>query len=244
MKAPDAVRETVRMKLETARWAAAKLARTDRAAITRIVDAVASAGHAKARHYAEWAVRETGYGVVEHKVMKNEACSKGIADLYRDRDFVTPRIDAARKIVEWPRPAGVVLALVPVTNPVATVYFKTLLALMTRNAVVLSPHPGAKGVCADAARTLAAAAMAAGAPEGTSQVIVEPDSPLIEAVMSDERVDLIVATGGPAVVKAAYRSGNPAMGVGPGNAPVWQKGMPQSMQRAPCLRRSASGMWR
>lgn len=220
VKVPDATRETVRMKLDTARWAAAKLARTDRAAIMRIVDAVAAAGHAKARHYAEWAVRETGYGVVEHKVMKNEACSKGIADLYRDRDFVSPRIDAVRKIVELPRPAGVVLALVPVTNPVATVYFKTLLALMTRNAVILSPHPGAKAVCTDAARTLAAAARAAGAPEGTIQAIEEPDIPLIEAIMSDERVDLIVATGGPAVVKAAYRSGNPALGVGPGNAPV------------------------
>ncbi len=220
MKVPDSVRETVRMKLDTARWAASKLARTDRAAIARIVDAVAAAGHAKARHYAEWAVRETGYGVVEHKVIKNEACSKGIVEIYRDRDFVSPRIDTGRKIVELPRPAGVVLALVPVTNPVATVYFKTLLALMTRNAVILSPHPGAKGVCADAARTLAAAAKAAGAPEGTIQVIEEPDIPLIEAVMSDERVDLIVATGGPAVVKAAYRSGNPALGVGPGNAPV------------------------
>ena len=81
MKVPDAVRETARMKLETARWAAAKLARTDRAAIMKIVDAVAAAGHSKARHYAEWAVRETGYGVVEHKVIKNEACSKGIVDL-------------------------------------------------------------------------------------------------------------------------------------------------------------------
>jgi acyl-CoA reductase-like NAD-dependent aldehyde dehydrogenase len=85
---------------------------------------------------------------------------------------------------------------------------------------VLSPHPGAKAVCADAARTLAAAAIAAGAPEGTIQVIDEPTIPLIEAMMADERVDLIVATGGPSVVRAAYRSGNPAIGVGPGNAPV------------------------
>ena len=91
---------------------------------------------------------------------------------------------------------------------------------MTRNAVVLSPHPGAKGVCSEAARVLSEAAKAAGAPDGAIQVIEEPTIPLIEALMRDERVDLIVATGGPAVVKAAYRSGNPAMGVGPGNAPV------------------------
>ncbi len=220
MKVPDAALETARMKLDRARWAASKLARMNRETIMKIVDAVAAAGHARARHYAELAVRETGYGVVDHKVMKNEACSKGIVDLYRDRDYVTPRIDAARKIVELPRPAGVVLALVPVTNPVATVFFKTLLSLMTRNAIILSPHPGAKGVCADAARLLADAASKAGAPDGVIQVIEEPDIPLIEAMMQDERIDLIVATGGPAVVKAAYRSGNPALGVGPGNAPV------------------------
>lgn len=220
MRVADAALEVARMKLDGARWAAARLARTDRAAIEKIVDGVAAAGHARARHYAEWAVRETGYGVVEHKVLKNEACSQGIVDQYRHEDFVSPRIDGAQKIVELPRPAGVVLALIPVTNPVATVYFKTLLALMTRNAIVLCPHPGAKEVCSDAARTLAAAAKAAGAPDGTIQVIDEPNIPLIESIMSDTRVDLIVATGGPSVVAAAYKSGNPAYGVGPGNAPV------------------------
>lgn len=220
LKVPDAALETARMMLSRARWAAAGLARMDRPALMRAVEATAEAGHAKARPFAEWAVRETGYGVVEHKVMKNEACSRGILDLYRDRDYVSPRIDAARRMVELPRPAGVVFALIPVTNPVATLYFKAILALMTRNAVIVSPHPGAKGVCAEAARVLAAAATAAGAPDGAIQVIEEPTIPLIEALMSDERVDLIVATGGPSVVKAAYRSGNPAIGVGPGNAPV------------------------
>jgi acyl-CoA reductase-like NAD-dependent aldehyde dehydrogenase len=220
IQVPDAALEAARMMLSRARWAASGLARLDRAGVQRVVDAVAEAGHGRAQAYAEWAVRETGFGRVEHKRIKNEACSRGIADLYRGEDFVSPRIDPARKMVELPRPAGVVFALIPVTNPVATVYFKTLLALMTRNAIILSPHPGAKGVCADAARTLAAAAVAAGAPEGTIQVLEEPTIPLIEAMMSDERVDLIVATGGPSVVKAAYRSGNPAIGVGPGNAPV------------------------
>ena len=220
MKVPDAALEEARMMLSRARWASAGLQKLDRAALSRIVEAVAAAGHAKARHFAEWAVRETGYGVVEHKVMKNEACSRGVADLYRNEDFASPRIDSARKIVELPRPAGVILALIPVTNPVATVYFKVLLALMTRNAIVVSPHPGAKAVCAEAVRTLAEAARAAGAPDGAIQGLAEPTIPLVEALMSDERVDLIVATGGPQVVKAAYRSGNPAIGVGPGNAPV------------------------
>jgi acetaldehyde dehydrogenase / alcohol dehydrogenase len=232
MRTADSALETARMKLDGARWAAARLALADRTTIMRIVDAVASAGHAKARHYAEQAVQETGYGVVEHKVIKNEACSKGIVDQYRHEDFVSPRIDGARKIVELPRPAGVVFALIPVTNPVATVYCKTLLALMTRNAIILSPHPGAKGVCADAARTLAAAAKAAGAPDGAIQVIDEPDIPLIESIMTDARVDLIVATGGPSVVSAAYRSGNPAYGVGPGNAPVLVDGTGDIRQAA------------
>lgn len=220
MKVPDPLLESARMKLDSARWAAAKLARMDRAAVMRAADAVAEAGHVKARHYAERAVRETGYGVVEHKIIKNEACSKGIVELYRDEDFVSPRIDVEQKIVELPRPAGVVFALIPVTNPIATLFFKTLLALMTRNSIIISPHPGARDVCVEAAHDLAAAARAAGAPANAIQVLEEPAIPLIEAVMSDPRVDLIVATGGPTVVKAAYRSGNPAFGVGPGNAPV------------------------
>lgn len=220
LKVPDAQFERAKLMLDRARWAASRMQKLDRATVRRIVDAVAAAGHAKAQHYAEWAVRETGMGVVEHKRMKNEACSKGLVALYGNEDFISPRIDTARKIVELPRPAGVIFALVPVTNPVATIYFKTLLALMTRNAVILSPHPQAKACCSDAARVLAEAASAAGAPDGAVQVIDEPNIPLLEKLMADPRVDLIVATGGPAVVKAAYRSGNPAFGVGPGNAPV------------------------
>ncbi len=220
IKVPDVQFERARLMLDRARWAATRMQKLDRAAIRRIVDAVAAAGHAKAQHYAEWAVRETGMGVVAHKRMKNEACSKGLVELYGGEDFISPRIDEARKIVELPRPAGVVFALIPVTNPVATIFFKTILALLTRNAVILSPHPQSKACCADAGRLLAEAAKAAGAPDGAVQVIDEPNIPLLEKLMADERVDLIVATGGPSVVKAAYRSGNPAIGVGPGNAPV------------------------
>ena len=220
LKVPDVQFERAKLMLDRARWAAARMQKLDRLTIRRIVDAVAAAGHAKAQHYAEWAVRETGMGVAGHKRMKNEACSRGLVELYAHDDFISPRIDATKKIVELPRPAGVVLALIPVTNPIATIYFKTLLALMTRNAVILSPHPQAKACSADAARLMAEAAKAAGAPDGAIQVIDEPNIPLLEKLMADERIDLIVATGGPSVVKSAYRSGNPAIGVGPGNAPV------------------------
>lgn len=217
---PDAAYEQALLKIERSRWAAAQFLKFDRAKTMRIAQAVADAAHAKARFYAEWAVRETGMGVVAHKQMKNEACSRGLLGKYGSEDFISPQIDVAGKTVSLPRPVGVIFALIPVTNPVATVYFKTLLALMTRNAIILSPHPGAKEVCADAARMLAEAAKSAGAPDGVIQVIDEPNIPLIEKLIADARIDLVVATGGPAVVKAAYRSGNPALGVGPGNAPV------------------------
>jgi acetaldehyde dehydrogenase/alcohol dehydrogenase len=209
-----------RQMLERARWAAQAFATYDRASVLRIVEAVATVAEDNARHYAEWAVRETGFGVVEHKVVKNQLCSRGIVDAYRDHDYVTPRIDAERKMVEVPRPAGVVLALTPSTNPVSTVYFKVLLALLTRNAVVISPHPLAQACCADAARVLGEAAVAAGAPDGVVQVVEAPSIPLIDALMTDERTDVILATGGLGVVRAAYSSGNPAIGVGPGNVPV------------------------
>ncbi|BBX32644.1 aldehyde-alcohol dehydrogenase [Mycolicibacterium mageritense DSM 44476 = CIP 104973] len=207
--------------LERARWAAAAYADYDASAVTTIVNAVAEAGYAEAERFATEAVAETGMGVAADKVTKNRACSRGIVDFYRGEDYVSPRIDEARKIVELPRPAGVVLALTPTTNPVATVYFKVILALMTRNAVVVAPHPRAKRCSADAARVLAEAAVAAGAPDGIVQVVDEPSIPLVQALMADERTDVIVATGGTGVVRAAYSSGNPALGVGPGNVPVF-----------------------
>ncbi len=210
-----------RAMIERAEWAARAFARYDKATVDRVVQAASEAGAARAEEFAERAVAETGFGVVEHKVLKNLACSRGLVHTYRDHDYVTPRIDHTAKIVEVPRPAGVVLALTPSTNPVASVFFKTLLALMTRNAVVISPHPFAKDVCADAARALADAAVAAGAPDGIVQVVEDPSVPLIDALMTDERTDVIVATGGSPVVRAAYRSGNPAIGVGPGNVPVF-----------------------
>ena len=124
-----------------------------------------------------------------------------------------------------------VLALTPSTNPVATLYFKVLLSLMTRNAVVVSPHPLAREVCTDAARLLAQAAVAAGAPDGCVQVVEEPTIPLIEALMSDPTTDVIVATGGTAVVRAAYRSGNPAWGSAPATCRRWSITPPTSTGR-------------
>ncbi len=179
-------------------------------------------------------------GVAEHKRRKNEVCSRGIFERYGDEDFVGARIDAERKLVEVPKPAGVILALTPSTNPVATVYFKVMLALLTRNAIVVSPHPMARKVCSEAVHVMARAAVAAGAPDGCLQVVEEPTIPLIESLMGDPGTDLILATGGSAVVRAAYHSGNPSLGVGPGNVPAFVDASADAARAAACLAESKS----
>jgi acyl-CoA reductase-like NAD-dependent aldehyde dehydrogenase len=227
--------ERAQMMLQRARWASTVFATYDRERTRRVVEAVADAAYQNAERFAVAAVEETGMGVAEHKRRKNEACSRGIVERYAAEDFVGVHVDAASKIVAVPKPAGVVLALTPSTNPIATVYFKVLLSLMTRNAVVVSPHPLAKQTSADAVHVLARAAVAAGAPDGCLQVVEEPTIPLIEALMSDDGVDVIVATGGTAVVRAAYRSGNPSLGVGPGNVPALVDATADVAQAARCL---------
>ncbi len=209
-----------RQMLARAHWAAGAFATYDRDTVLAIAEAVARAAHAEAARYADWAVKETGFGVVEHKTIKNQACSLDLFDRYAGEDLVSPRIDTAAKIVSIPRPAGVILALTPSTNPVCSVFFKVILALLTRNAVVVSPHPMARACCADATRLLADVAESAGAPDGVVQVVEHPTVALVETLMADPVTDVIVATGGTAMVRAAYRSGNPALGVGPGNVPV------------------------
>jgi acyl-CoA reductase-like NAD-dependent aldehyde dehydrogenase len=207
--------------VEKARWAAAAFSTYGRADVLAIAKAAAEAGAAAARKYADWAVEETGFGNADHKEVKNRLCSIGLYEHYAGRNFTNFRIDSEAKIVEIPKPAGVIFALTPSTNPVCSVFYKAILALLTRNAVVISPHPYAKSCCADAARLLARAAERAGAPDGVIQVIDEPALPIIDAIMTSDRIDLILATGGSPMVRAAYSSGNPAIGVGPGNNPAY-----------------------
>lgn len=218
---PDQAQAVAAMKIERACWAVRAFARFDRAAVMRISRAVAEVASSQAQHYAAWAVRETGMGVVEHKKLKNELSSRALVDFYENMDLVNPRVDDARKMVEIPKPAGVILALTPATNPVSTLYYKALIALMSRNAIIFSPHPLARACCYDAAAKLEAAAVAAGAPAGLIQCIEQPSVPLVQALMASPKVQVILATGGGPMVRAAYSSGNPAIGVGPGNAPVY-----------------------
>jgi acetaldehyde dehydrogenase / alcohol dehydrogenase len=207
--------------VEKARWAASAFAGYARPEVLAIAEAAAKAMEAQARKYAEWAVEETGFGVADHKELKNRLCSIGLFEHYREENYTDYRVDAERKIVEIPRPAGVVFALTPSTNPISTLAYKALLALLTRNAIVISPHPMAKKCCTDAAKHMAKAAEAAGAPDGAIQIIEEPSLPIIEQIMKSDRIDVILATGGSPMVRAAYSSGNPALGVGPGNVPAY-----------------------
>ncbi|MET3661727.1 aldehyde dehydrogenase family protein [Aquamicrobium ahrensii] len=218
---PDRAESTAQMKIDRGTWAGRAYAKYDRAAVMRIVRAVAEAAYQSAQHYAEWAVRETGMGVVEHKRLKNELSSHALVDFYEDMDLVNPRVDTGRKIVELPRPAGMILALTPATNPVSTIFYKTILAVLSRNAILFSPHPLARECCCDAAARLAAAAEQAGAPAGLIQCIEAPSVPLVQALMSSPKIQVILATGGNPMVRAAYSSGNPAIGVGPSNIPVY-----------------------
>ncbi len=218
LSVPDRELSRARMKVGRAAWAARYYKDFSRDAVLAIAEAVAKAGYEKAAQFAEKAVAETGFGVVEHKTIKNRLCTHELLDYYRDLDLVTPRVDEARKIIELPKPAGVVFALAPATNPVATVYYKAMLAILSRNAIVLSPHPASKSVSAAAAQHIAQAAEAAGAPAGLIQCVENPSVPLVQDIMASDQINVILATGGTAMVRAAYSSGNPALGVGPGNA--------------------------
>lgn len=181
--------------LQRARWAAAAYADYDAAAVHRIVDAVAEAACVAAERFAAEAVAETGIGVAADKATENRACSRGVVEHYCGADQVSPRVDTAGRSVELPRPAGVVLAPAPAPNPVATVYLTTLLALMTRNAVVHAPRPGAIRCAVGAARLLAEAAVAAGAPDGVVQVLGQPTVDLEEALRDDERTAMVLDAG-------------------------------------------------
>lgn len=216
----DPMIEAGRQMLERAEVAARSFATYDRPAVMRIVRAVAGAAERNAQRLAHEAIRETGFGNEPDKVEKNLAVARGFVEEYGAIDYCGHRVDGESRVLSVPKPAGVVLGVTPSTSPVAAIYLKVLCALLTRNAIVISPHPSAVQTGIETARVLAEAAEAAGAPEGAVQIVPKPTIPLVESMMADPRTRLVIATGGGAVVKAAYRSGTPAIGVGPGNPPV------------------------
>ena len=187
--------------------------------VDKIFLAAASAANKARIHLAKMAVHETGMGVVEDKVIKNHYASEYIYNAYKDvKTCGVIEEDKAFGIKKIAEPIGVIAAVIPTTNPTSTAIFKCLLALKTRNAIIISPHPRAKNCTIAAAKLVLEAAVAAGAPEGLIDWIDVPSLELTNTVMKE--ADIILATGGPGMVKAAYSSGKPALGVGAGNTPA------------------------
>ncbi len=180
--------------------------------------AALAANHNRIR-LAKMAVEETGMGIVEDKVIKNHFAAEYIYNKYKNmKTCGVLEEDNTYGVTKVAEPIGVIAAIVPTTNPTSTAIFKTLIALKTRNAIIISPHPRAKKSTIEAARVVLEAAVKAGAPEGIIGWIDEPSVELSGNVMRES--DIILATGGPAMVKAAYSSGRPALGVGAGNTPA------------------------
>lgn len=188
--------------------------------VDEIFKAAATAANAARIPLAKMAVEETGMGVVEDKIIKNHFASEYIYNKHKNTKtcgvISEDKVNGTKIVAE---PLGVIAGIVPTTNPTSTAIFKALIALKTRNAIIFSPHPRAKKSTIAAAKLVLDAAIAAGAPKNIIAWIEEPSVALSDQLMKHPLVDCILATGGPGMVKAAYSSGKPALGVGPGNTP-------------------------
>jgi len=202
--------------------AGAVFAQLGQAETDRIVEAVYKAAFNHRIHFAKMAHEETGMGRWQDKVIKNVVASQLV---YQDiKDLKTAGIvseDLANGIVEIAQPVGPILAVIPVTNPTSTVIFKVLISLKARNPIIVCPSGKAKRCCAEAARICYEAALAAGAPEDCVQWLNDTSREQTQALMSHKGLALILATGGTGLVKSAYSSGTPTLGVGAGNVPVF-----------------------
>ena len=211
--------QEVRDLLKQAREAQRILAGMTQEQLDKITAAVSTAAAEQARRLADMAVEETGFGIKADKELKNRFAALTLYDAIKDEKThgILAR-DHAKKTIDIGVPTGVVAGLVPSTNPTSTAIFKTLICLKTRNGIVISPHPRAKKSTIAAAKVVLDAAVAAGAPKGIIAWIDVPSLELTNEVMRS--ADIILATGGPGMVKAAYSSGKPALGVGAGNTPA------------------------
>jgi acetaldehyde dehydrogenase/alcohol dehydrogenase len=205
-----------------ARTAAAVFTQYTQEDVDRIVKAMVLAGLAQAQPLARMAVEETKLGVMEDKVLKNMCATEFTYNYIKDKRTVgVIREFPERNLVEVADPIGVIFSITPITNPTSTVLFKCIMAVKTRNTVIFSPHPSAWRCCSEAVKIMYEAAVKQGAPEGVFSCL-ESHTLLDNAyLMRHKDVSLIDATGGPGAVKAAYSSGKPALGVGPGNTPVY-----------------------
>lgn len=192
------------------------------AQVDRVCEAMAMAAYRESERLGRLASEETGYGVPEHKTLKNHLCSKILWERIKDtRTVGVIRHDPENHIYDIAWPYGIVAALTPSTNPTSTVMFKTLIAVKGRNAIIVAPHPAAVQCCVETMRVMTVAAVAAGAPEGLMACMSHVSLPGTQELMRHRYTALILATGGSAMVKAAHSVGKPAYGVGPGNVPCY-----------------------
>lgn len=211
--------EKLESEIERVREAQSKYAGYTQEEVDKIFFEAAMAANKARITLAKAAVSETGMGVVEDKVIKNHYAAEYIYNAYKNtRTVGVIEEDKAYGIKKVVEPMGVICAVIPTTNPTSTAIFKTLLALKTRNGIIISPHPRAKECTIQAAKVVLEAAVKAGAPEGIVGWIDKPGLDLTNMLMKE--ADVILATGGPGMVKAAYSSGKPAIGVGAGNTPA------------------------
>jgi len=205
-----------------AQTAQARLEQLDQEAIDRIVEAMAAAGLSESRRLAEMAVEETGLGKVDDKVAKNDFVLRHVTAAMRGmRTVGVIDEDPQQRVLQIAEPVGVVAGIIPTTNPTSTAIFKCLIALKARCGIVLSPHPKARGCIKATADVMHEAAVAAGAPPGIIGCLTVVTMEGTRELMRGAETDVILATGGTGLVRAAYSAGKPAFGVGPGNVPAY-----------------------
>ena len=234
-------RQEARSLAKQAEIAQKQLACMSQQQLDAITEAVAAAFEKAAVELAELAVRETGFGNTEDKTVKNQFASRRVQERIRAMKTVgVLKEDPREKLWEIGVPMGVIAAIVPSTNPTSTVCYKALIALKAGNAIVFSPHPKAVQCTLRAARIVAEAAERAGAPAGAVACLSIPAMAGCQELMTAPQVCLILATGGPGMVKAAYSSGKPAIGVGAGNGPAYIHHSADVKQALSCILRSKS----
>ena len=232
-------RQEARQLAKQAEAAQKKLSAMSQQQLDAITESVAKAFAAAASELAELAVAETGFGNAQDKTVKNQFASQQVLAAIRPMKTVGVLNECAgEKLWRMGVPVGVIAAIVPSTNPTSTVCYKALIALKAGNSIVFSPHPKAIECTLKAARLVASAAESAGAPKGSIQCLTVPSLDGCRELMTAPETKLILATGGPAMVRAAYSSGKPAIGVGAGNGPAYIHHSADLTKALSCIYRS------
>ncbi|EED2629217.1 acetaldehyde dehydrogenase (acetylating) [Listeria monocytogenes] len=214
--------QEVRNLIDSANKAQKELAAMSQQQIDTIVKAIADAGYGAREKLAKMAHEETGFGIWQDKVIKNVFASKHVYNYIKDMKTIGMlKEDNEKKVMEVAVPLGVVAGLIPSTNPTSTVIYKTLISIKAGNSIVFSPHPNALKAILETVRIISEAAEKAGCPKGAISCMTVPTIQGTDQLMKHKDTAVILATGGSAMVKAAYSSGTPAIGVGPGNGPAF-----------------------